>query len=225
LEKVEVLLCYALYRGGNIVPTQYRQVITNRHPKGETRQKLGQGGFVRIHRRRGSGEGTNTAPAHARLPKGDYIDPGRKVVDRRPTIDQKPLSKCAEKLVVEYIKRLSFWTAIKEGFPVEWSGRQFLGVGKSRSHAILEELGGGPWEWFSAKVAECMRSGKIGRGRATQRSSVADGFFTALVGKNGLADLRAQFGSRATIAIDEVHRQRDEIEKEVVDYMVYANFF
>jgi hypothetical protein len=116
--------------------------------------------------------------------------------------------------------------ATEEKAPVEWAGRRILGVGRRRAYAILREIAaqGDLEAWFRLKVLDGMSRGRIGRGRQTQPSRLADAFFIALAGGaptarccgqslagNAQADLQAA-------ACDD----HDAAASEVRDYMVHS---
>jgi hypothetical protein len=85
------------------------------------------------------------------------------------------------------------------------------------AHANLEA-------WLREKVLAGMAAGRIGRGRETRPSPVADAFFIALAG--GEAEARScgrclAGATRAELPPAACH-EADQAESEVRDYMVHS---
>jgi hypothetical protein len=126
--------------------------------------------------------------------------------------------------MADYLRRLAFWTACRNGAQVEWAGQALLNVGKTRAHAILNELHPSPLNWFRKRVLAGMRDGSIRRGRETKQSPGADCFFILFAGQQyGVEEIKSQFGASAKVNLDLVRRILSEVEREVADYMVYGN--
>jgi hypothetical protein len=154
------------------------------------------------------------------------FDGSTAVIDHRPEIRQKPLTRAAIKLLEAYMARETFWWAIHAMlFPVEWSGRTYLRVGKTRAFEVLRELEefDSPHAWFRGRALLGMSEGEIGRGRETQGSPLADSFFVALAGgQSEIGTLRCQVSSQRSVDVREIHRGQSEIEREITDYAVYS---
>ena len=103
--------------------------------------------------------------------------------------------------------------------------RIFVGVKKRRAYEVLEELEewDSPHDWFQAKAIEGFKSGHIDPGRAVLPSSIADAFFTTLAGGVGyITSLRNSFGARSQLILHNVLEEWDELNREIIDYMVYS---
>ena len=93
-------------------------------------------------------------------------------------------------------------------------------------HAILREIGAHAdlEAWFRQKVLEAMGRGRIGRGRQTRRSRLADAFFIALAG--GEAEARSCARCLAgAVRADLQEAARDDhnaAASEVRNYLVYS---
>jgi hypothetical protein len=162
----------------------------------------------------------------ARQPKGDYASVPDTIVDHRPPVCQKPLTAHALRLLELYYKLNVFVMATEEKAPVEWAGQQILGLRKRRAYAILGEIGAcADLEgWFRQRVLAGMQSGRIGRGRETRPSALADAFFIALAGGVSEAKGCARcLAGAARVDMQEVARDdHDEAASEVLDYMVHS---
>jgi hypothetical protein len=184
--------------------------------RGGKRQRLSGGSFRNLGRQ----------PKVRELPKGDFVDPGIRVIDERPPIKQRQLSSMAEDLLEQYQRRVAFWWAVRAlRTPVEWAGMIHLNVKKRRAYEILEEIGkyGAPQEWFEAKAWEGFQRGEIGPGRGTLTSGLADAFFIALAGgPDQLKELRDSFGARSRINLRDVLEGWRDLECEVIDYLVHS---
>ena len=75
--------------------------------------------------------------------------------------------------------------------PSSGPAERILGVRKARAYEIQREIAehGGLDAWFCQKVLEGISAGRIGRGRETLPSQLADAFFIALAG--GEAEARS----------------------------------
>ncbi len=111
----------------------------------------------------------DTRPPAAREPKGPYQSVPRLVVDERPEVPQKPLTAAAINLLDLSFRLDTFLLAIERHAPVEWAGRQILGVRKARAYAIQREIDeqGSLDGWFQQKALDGMAAGRIGRGLET----------------------------------------------------------
>jgi hypothetical protein len=184
--------------------------------RGRKRQRLSGGSFRNLGRQ----------PKLRELPKGEFVDPGIRVIDERPPIKQRPLSSQAKELLEGYQRRVAFWWAVRTmKTPVEWAGNVHLDVKKRRAYEILDELEKyvSPQEWFEAKAWEAFQRGQIGPGRGTLTSGLADAFFTALAGgPDHLKALRDSFGARSRINLRDVLEEWHDLECEVIDYLVHS---
>jgi hypothetical protein len=192
---------------------------------GRKLQKTGGGSYQRVTRARTCAPTTDTRPPSSKYPKGSYLSAPRIIEDTRSSVEQRPLTKAAEKLLADYYRRTAFNDAVREGAPVEWAGEHILRVKKVRAHEILNELvaHGGAWEWFIHSALQMMSEGKIGRGRETLKSRLATAFFTTLAGgERGLTYIRAQLGCKEKISLDQVRRHQHEDYAEVIDYLAYS---
>jgi hypothetical protein len=162
----------------------------------------------------------------ARQPKGDYASVPDTVVDHRPPVCQKPLTSSALRLLELYYKLNAFVMATEEKAPVEWAAQRILGLRKRRAYAILREIGAcADLEgWFRQRALAGMQSGRIGRGRQTRPSALADAFFIALAGGVPEAKGCARcLAGAARVDMQEVARDdHDEAASEVLDYMVHS---
>ena len=89
---------------------------------------------------------SDTRPAAARQPKGEYPSVPDTVVDRRPPVAQKPLTASALALLELYYRLNAFVMATEEKAPVEWGAERILGVRKARAYAILREITNGDFD-------------------------------------------------------------------------------
>ena len=178
-------------------------------------------------------------PPSSQLPKGEWRRrPGAIDDPRSGEINaQFPLSKVAEDLLFEFYARSDFNRAQKEGIPVDLAAKRILGVSKTRAYEIAEEIYEhedpdyaqeheyAPWRWFQTVVLEKMRQKQISRGAETERSGIANAFFTALAGgryeMDRLAD-RLRDGPKLDLG-KVVKREQDEANKEVLDYLVHSH--
>jgi len=119
---------------------------------------------------------SDTRPAAARQPKGEYPSVPDTVVDHRPAVSQKPLTASALALLEFHYRLNVFVMATEEKAPVEWAAERILGVRKARAYAILREIGADAdlEAWLRQKVLVGMGSGRIGRGRQTRPCAPAD---------------------------------------------------
>jgi hypothetical protein len=194
--------------------------------RGRKLQKAGGGSFRPFATATAGPPSDDTRPHSSKYPKGSYLTPPRLVEDRRPCLEERPLTKAAEKLLAEYYKRLSFVGACEDGASVEWAGRHLLGVKKVRAYEIRTEIEecGGVWGWFHASVLQMMDDGRIGRGRGTKKSRVADAFFVALAGgEPGLTYLRAQCGCADKMELERIAEQQGGAQGEALDYLVHSH--
>ena len=91
--------------------------------RGGKRQRASGGSFRNLGRQ----------PKIQELPKGEFVDPGIRVIDERPAIEQRPLSSVAQDLLEQYQRRMAFWWAVRAlRTPVEWAGMIHLNVKKQR---------------------------------------------------------------------------------------------
>lgn len=169
----------------------------------------------------------DTRPPVSRQPKGPYQSVPDSVVDSRPPVRQRPLTAAAEKLLELYFRFDAFVMAIEEHTPVEWAGERILGVRKARAYEIQREIAahGGLDAWFCQKVLEGMSAGRIGRGRETRPSRLADAFFIALAGGQAEARSCAQcLAGNGEADLQEADRDDpDPAASEVRDYLVYSH--
>jgi hypothetical protein len=169
---------------------------------------------------------SDTRPAAARQPKGKYPSVPDTVVDHRPPVAQKPLTASALALLELYYQLNVFVLATEEKAPVEWAAERILGVRKARAYAILREIGarGDLEAWLRQKVLVGMKSGRIGRGRETRPSALADAFFIALAGGQSQARscARCLAGAARADLQAAAGDDPDEAASEVRDYMVYS---
>jgi hypothetical protein len=201
-----------------------RQAIKTQ--RGRKRQKLG--GTLQsfwASRRIGASR-CDTRPPVARQPKGEYASVPETVVDHRPPVCQQPLTGHALRLLELYYKLSVFVTATEEKAPVEWAGERILGLRKRRAYAILREIGAcADLEgWLRQRVLAGMESGRIGRGRQTRPSPLADAFFIALAGGVSEAKSCARcLAGAARVDLQAAARDdHDEAASEVLDYMVHS---
>ena len=119
-----------------------------------------------------------------------------------------------------------FVTTTEEKAPVEWAGQHILGVRKARAYAILSEIGAHDdlEAWLRQKVLAGMASGRIGRGRETRPSALADAFFVALAG----GELEVRNCGQCLAATTRADRraaachEHDEANSELRHYMVLS---
>jgi hypothetical protein len=162
----------------------------------------------------------------ARQPKGEYLSVPETVVDHRPPVPQKPLTASAVALLEYYYKLNAFLVATEEKAPIEWAAERILGVRKRRAYLILREIDAHAdlEDWLRQKVLAGMGSGRIGRGRQTEPSPLADAFFIALAG--GVAEARSCARCLAGAARADLQAaardDEDEADAEVRDYMVHS---
>jgi hypothetical protein len=78
--------------------------------------------------------------------------------------------------------RRAFWDALESCTPISVAGQALLRVGVRRAEVVAKELGDarGPANWFLGEVDRGLAAGKIGPGRDTQASAMADYFFDLL---------------------------------------------
>jgi len=165
-------------------------------------------------------------PPAARQPKGPYPSVPETVVDLRPPVPQKPLTASALALLELYYRLNAFVMATEEKAPVEWVAERILGVRKARAYAILREIGAHAdlEAWFRQKVLVGMGRGRIGRGRQTRPSPLADAFFIALAGGESQARscVRCLAGTARADLQAAARDDHDEAASEVRDYMVHS---
>ncbi len=168
----------------------------------------------------------DTRPPVARQPKGEYASVPDTIVDHRPPVCQKPLTAYALRLLELYFKLNVFVMATEEKAPVEWAAKRILGVRKRRAYEILREIGANAdlEGWLRQKVLAGMESGRIGRGRETTPSPLADAFFIALAGGEAEAKGCARcLAGAARVDMQAAARDdHDEAASEVLDYMVHS---
>ena len=170
--------------------------------------------------------GCDTRPPLARQPKGEYASVPDTVVDHRPPVTQKPLTAYALRLLELYYKLNVFVMATEEKAPVEWAAQRILGLRRRRAYAILREIHAcaDVEGWLRQKVLAGMQSGRIGRGRETRPSALADAFFIAFAGGTSEAKGCARcLAGAARVDLQAVVRDDlDEAASEVLDYMVHS---
>jgi hypothetical protein len=148
------------------------------------------------------------------------------VVDGRRQVPQKPLTRAARGLLEFYFRLNAFIMAIEESAPIDWAGARILGLRKTQAYAIQQEIAaqGDLEAWFRHKVLEGMSHGRIGRGRQTRSSRLADVFFIALAG--GEAEARhcalCLAGNTQADLQEAAGVDPDPCAAEVRDYMVYS---
>jgi hypothetical protein len=148
------------------------------------------------------------------------------VVDHRPPVCQKPLTPYALRLLELYYRLNVFVMATEEKAPIKWAAERILGLRKRRAYAILREIGAHAdlEAWLRHRVLEGMGNGRIGRGRETRASALADAFFIALAGGEPEARSCARClagASRADLQAA-AREDHDEAAAEVRDYMVHS---
>jgi hypothetical protein len=162
----------------------------------------------------------------ARQPKGEYLSLPETVVDNRPPVSQKPLTASALTLLELYYKLNAFVMATEEKAPFEWVAECILGVRKRRAYLILREIEAHAdlEDWLRQKALAGMGSGRIGRGRQTEPSPLADAFFIALAGGQSQARscARCLAGAARADLQAAAHDDDDEAAAEVRDYMVHS---
>jgi hypothetical protein len=199
-----------------------RQAI--RTQRGRKRQKLG-GTLQRFWASPRIGPPrSDIRPPAARQRKGERPTVPETVVDHRPPVSQKPLTASALALLELYYKLNVFVMATEEKAPVEWVAERILGVRKVRAYAILHEISvhGDLEAWFRHKVLAGMERGRIGRGRQTRPSPLADAFFIALAGGQSQARSCARCLAGAARADLQAAARDDDDDDEVRDYMVHS---
>jgi hypothetical protein len=84
--------------------------------------------------------------------------------------------------------------ATEENSSVEWAAERILGLRKRRAYAMLREIGAYTDNegWLRQKVLAGMESGRIGRGRQTRRSPLADAFFIPGRGPSSIVSRHAE---------------------------------
>ncbi len=169
---------------------------------------------------------SDTRPAGARQPKGEYQSVPDTVVDHRPPVAQNPLTASALSLLEFYFKLKTFVMAIEEKAPVEWAAECILGVHKVRAYEILREIGehADLGAWLRQKVFVGMESGRIGRGRETLPSALADAFFIALAGgePHARSCARCLAGAARASLQAAAGDDHNEAASELRDYMVHS---
>jgi hypothetical protein len=163
-----------------------------------------------------------TAP-NARIEKGPYLDPKRVYSDRRPPIPSKPLCKAASVIYAEYLRRSAFLDAIEDGLPVEFAGKTFLSVKKTRAHEILGEMPHGVRWWLVQKYLAGMADRSIPDSRAVSKSALADRLYEALAGGKPVFD-ELLFAGDPSKKIDVVDYlgQFNVVEKQAVQYGIVS---
>jgi hypothetical protein len=174
---------------------------------------------------------SNCQPLSARIPKGSYVDDGVLWIDDLPEKRRKPITLAAKKLLGDYQRRMAFWRAVKEmGTPIEFAGRELLGLTRGRADEILKEMPHGPLFWFYLQFVEGLAKRSILGARETLRSNVADAFYRELAGgRNGLGSLRETMGCQSVIRLREVLKNpfydKDIVGMEIICYSVHAGLF
>src|SRR5260370_21592354 len=101
-----------------------------------------------------------------------------------------------------------------------------LGVRKRRAYLILREIEAHAdlEDWLREKVLAGMGSGRIGRGRQTEPSPLADAFFIALAGGQSQARscARCLAGAARADLQAAAHDDDDAAAAEVRDYMGHS---
>jgi hypothetical protein len=165
-------------------------------------------------------------PPVARQTKGEYPLVPETVVDLRPPVPQKPLTASALALLELYYRLNTFVMATEEKAPVEWAAERFLSVGETRAYAILLEIDscGELESWFREKALVGMGRGRIGRGRQTRPSPLADAFFIALAGgvPQAMSCVQCLAGTARAELKAETGEDHDDATAEVRDYMVHS---
>jgi hypothetical protein len=198
-----------------LIPTQ----------RGRKRWKIG-GTFQAYCARPGFGlPGTDTRPPAARQPRGPYESVPGRLVDRRPPVPQKPITTTALKLLELYYRLNGVVMATEERVPIEWIAARILGVRKRRAYAIQREIAAhGDLEcWFRHKALDAMRRGRIGGGRETQASRLADAFFITLAGGEAEARECARLVVGHELSeLEAVGDDRAAADAEVREYLVHS---
>jgi hypothetical protein len=168
----------------------------------------------------------DTRPQFAKIAKGPYLDDKRFYIDNRRPAPSKPLSPAAKRLLADYHRRRAFETAIANGSPVEWAGKELLRCGKTRAYEIEKELTDGAYWWFVHKFVEGLVNGTIGEGRRTERSDLADNFYVELAGGLGRWEqLRVTGGGRHKLLVKEVLTDMNIVDREVTGYGIVSRGF
>jgi hypothetical protein len=142
------------------------------------------------------------------------------------------LTDAAYALYEEFLRREAFWWAVDgRGYPVEKAGKVFLGLGRSATYKVRDELSGfdtgestPPLEWFRSEAERGIREGWIGRGYDTTPSQKADAFFTALAGgKDAVDELRDRVAARGGDVMFGRVPRRGWIDRHVNHYLIVGN--
>jgi hypothetical protein len=154
------------------------------------------------------------------------------IIDPNPyPPDPRPLTRHAIDLLGDFLLRDPFWRAVEDlHLSVEKAGQVILKVQKSQAAKVYRELeayegshGRPPLAWFRARALDGIKGGKIGRGRDTQPSRLADSFFLALGGGPDYArNLKDWIGVRSELDVREIPVE-DEIERQINEYWIYSN--
>ncbi len=191
---------------------------------GQQRQKTSGASWARARGKPTVGPPRDPRPGTNRLVKGDYYNGVHLVEDRRAPAKQDHLTKDGKELLAQYYKRVIFMQAIRDGSSIAWAGWEFLGARKSSASDIKREIEecGGVDDWFRVEALRKMARGKIGRGRETLKSPVADAFFTRLIGGGqSWNDLQARFGNTGVVdAPATIHKEPNVFNREVLGYMI-----
>jgi hypothetical protein len=163
-----------------------------------------------------------TSPS-SRIEKGPYLDPKRCYSDPRKPIPAKPLCKAASDLFAEYLRRSAFLDAIEDGLPVEFAGKTFMGLGKTRSYQVAEEMPHGARWWLVQRYLAGMADRSIPDSRAVSKSALADRLYEALAGGKPFFD-ELMFAGDPSKKIEMVDYlgQFNVVEKQCVQYGVMS---
>jgi hypothetical protein len=200
---------------GSLIPTQ----------RGYKRWKIG-GTFRTFCARPGFGPPrSDTRPPVAKQTQGPHEAVLEKFIDRRPAVPQKPTTATALKLLELYYRMNAVVMATEERVPVEWIAARILGVRKARAYAIQREIAAhADLEcWFRHKVLDAMRRGRIGGGRQTLPSRLANAFFITLAGGEAEAWECARLLLDGELTEQEVAGDdRKAVDAEVREYLIHS---
>jgi hypothetical protein len=204
----------------------------NREYDGKSR-RTGHGYHLRgAKRRRTSGGGyRNLRSPNEYYDRGDvrgswYCD-AYKIPCHLKDVRQEPISERAKDLLRDLLKREAFWRDVEQkGVPPGFAGEaHFPELKRRRVQEIHKELvdAGSPWEWFSRRVMEDIRAGRIAGGLATRRCQIADQFFLHLAGGNEAVyrSLQAKaFGGHGLGRVATSYEGLSDLECEILNYTV-----
>jgi hypothetical protein len=161
-------------------------------------------------------------------PKGPVVSPHIQYEEsfRRPAT--KPITKAAINLLDDYLRRRSFWEAVKlSHIPLEMAAWAHLRVKERRGQEVLAELDrfGSPLRWFQDQVAAKVNAGTIGTAPEVEPSPEADAFYLSLAGGPArLEDLQVKsLGLRSQVWVGEFAVRPRYPDDEVILYLIYKH--